>query len=83
MGTVALPIATESGKEEERDLGSLTEDTIIASVWSSLSSSLFTVIQVSILSRLQHGEEIWDLMRGHRFLELSDRRMSGEGQSAF
>ena len=53
MGTVALPIATESGKEEERDLGSLslTEDTIIASVWSSLSSSLFTVIQVSILSK--------------------------------
>ena len=51
MGTDALPIAIESGKEEERDLGSLTEDTIIASVWSSLSSSLFTVIQVSILSK--------------------------------
>ena len=30
---------------------------------------------------IMHGEEIWDLMRGCRFLEL--RVMSDEGQSAF
>ena len=36
------------------------------------------------IKTLLHGEEeIWDLMSGHRFLELSHRRMSGEGQSTF
>ena len=44
-GTGALPIVIESEKEEERDLDSLTENTIIASVLSSLSLSLFTVTQ--------------------------------------
>ena len=34
-----------------------------------------------VISTPLHGEEIWDLMRGHRFLEL--RVMSDEGQSAF
>ena len=37
MGTDALLIVIESGKEEERDLDFLLEDAIIASVLSSLS----------------------------------------------
>ena len=37
MGTDALPKVIESGKAEERDLDSLPENAIIASVLSSLS----------------------------------------------
>ena len=45
METDALPTVIESGKEEERDLDFLPEDTIITLVLS-LRLSLFTVIQV-------------------------------------
>ena len=37
MGTDALPTDTESGKEEDRELNSIPEDTITASALSSLS----------------------------------------------
>ena len=74
MGTDALPIVIDSGRKKERDLDSLPEDTIIASVLSLLKSlSLFTVIRVltySIPALMHREEEIWDLMRGRRFLEL-------------
>ena len=66
MGADVLPIAIESGEEEERDLDFLPEDTIIASVLASLRLGLFTVI-----STLLFGEEIRDSMRGRKFLELS------------
>ena len=46
MGTYALPIVIEFGREEERGLDFLPEDIIIDSVLSSLGLSLFTVIQV-------------------------------------
>ena len=42
--------SSESGEEEERGLDSLPEDTIVASVLSSLNLSLFTVIQVLMSS---------------------------------
>ena len=54
MGTDALLIVKESGKEEERDLDFLPEDTIIASVLLSLSLSLFTAIQVLTSSVVVH-----------------------------
>ena len=80
----AIPTVTESGNEEERDLDFLPDDMIIASVLLSLSSSVFTAIQVLTPSKLFCMQnKIWDLMSGHRFLELSHRRMSGEGQSTF
>ena len=50
MGTDALLIVTESGKEEERDLDFLPEDTIIALVLLSVSliSLTFSVFLVSV-----------------------------------
>ena len=50
-GTDALPVVIESGKEEERALDFLPEDTVVASVLTSLSLSLFAVIQVLTSSR--------------------------------
>ena len=44
-GTDAQPTVIKSGKEKERDLDFRPEDTIIASVLSSFSLSLFNVIQ--------------------------------------
>ena len=44
-GTDAQPTVIKSGKEKERDLDFQPEDTIIASVLSSFSLSLFNVIQ--------------------------------------
>ena len=44
-GTDAQPTVIKSGKEKERDLDFRLEDTIIASVLSSFSLSLFNVIQ--------------------------------------
>ena len=44
-GTDVLPRVRESGKEKERDLEFLPENTIIASVLSSFSLSLFSIIQ--------------------------------------
>ena len=79
-GTDALPIVLESEKEEERDLDSLTENTIIASVLSSLSLSLFTVTP-ALTSSVHWG--------GHPGLNEGPRisgvycHMSGEGPSAF
>ena len=72
MGTDALLIVKESGKEEERDLDFLPEDTIIASVLLSFKFKFvhchpgFDVISSSTLL---HGE-IWDFIRGRRFLKL-------------
>ena len=44
-GIDALPTDIETGKERERELDFLPEDTIIASVLSSFRLSLFSVIQ--------------------------------------
>ena len=44
-GTDAQPTVIKSWKEKERDLDFRPEDTIIASVLSSFSLSLFNVIQ--------------------------------------
>ena len=44
-GTDAQPTVIKSGKGKERDLDFRPEDTIIASVLSSFSLSLFNVIQ--------------------------------------
>ena len=49
-GTDAQPTVTEIGKETERDLNFLPGDTIIASVLSSFSFSLFIVIEDLITS---------------------------------
>ena len=67
MGTDALLIVTESGKEEERDLDFLPEDTITASVLLSCHPCS------DVITTLLHGE-IWDFIRGRRFLKL---RVSG------
>ena len=56
-------------KEEERDLDSLPGDTFIASVLSSLSLSLFTVIQV-LTSPVPFCMEIWGLMTGRKSVLL-------------
>ena len=45
QGTDAQPTVIKSGKEKERDLDFQPEDTIIASVLSSFSLGLFSVIQ--------------------------------------
>ena len=44
-GTDEQPTVVKSGKEKERDLDFRPEHTIIASVFSSFSLSLFNVIQ--------------------------------------
>ena len=44
MGTNALPIVIESGKAEKRDLDSLPENEVIASVLSSLSLIFFKLL---------------------------------------
>ena len=44
-GPDELPTVTESGKEKQRDLHFLPEDTITAFVLSSFSLSLFSVVQ--------------------------------------
>ena len=62
-GTDAQPTVIKSGKEKERDLDFRPEDTIIASV---LSSFRFNVINTF----LHREEEVRDLMRGCRLLEL-------------
>ena len=65
--------------KRERALDFRPEDTIIASVLS-FSLSLFNVINTF----LHRQEEVRDLMRGCRLLELRCRqRMSDEGRSAF
>ena len=46
MGTDALPIVIDSGKEEERGLDFLPQDIIIDSVLSPLGLSLFTAIEI-------------------------------------
>ena len=65
-GTDALPTVIESGKGKERDLDFRPEDTIIASVLSSFSHPGFNVISTF----LHREEEVRDLMRGCRLLEL-------------
>ena len=72
VGTDALPIVTDSGKEEERELDFLPEETIIASVVSSLSLSVFTVIHVltSSMHFSMERRRSGNLTRGRRFLEL-------------
>ena len=64
----------QSGKDKwERDLDFWPKDTIIESVLSSFSSSLFYVIQdlMSSIHFLHREEEVRDLMKGCRLLELS------------
>ena len=88
MGTDALPIVTDSGNKEERDLDFLPEDTIIAPVLLSLSLSLFTV---NVLSRFWCHQYTsawrgWDLGSDERLQfpgAESHQHMSGEGQRAF
>ena len=63
-GTDAQPTVIKSGKEKERDIDFRPEDTIIASVLSSFSLSLFHVINTF----LRREEEVRDLMRGCRLL---------------
>ena len=65
-GTNAQPTVIKSGKEKERGLDFRPEDTIIASVLSSFSLSLFNVINTF----LHKEEEVRDLMSGCRLLEL-------------
>ena len=64
-GTDAQPTVIKPGKEKERDLDR-PEDTIIASVLSSFSHPGFNVISTF----LHREEEVRDLMRGCRLLEL-------------
>ena len=81
-GTDALPIVIES-EEEERDLDSLTENTIIASVLSSLSLSLFTVTKALTSSIHWRGEHL-GLNEGPWISGVESHcHMSGEGPSAF
>ena len=47
-------MVTEFGKEEQRNVDFLPEDTVIASVLLLLSLNIFTVIQVSLSS--MHSE---------------------------
>ena len=71
-GTDAQPTVMKSRREKERDLDFRPEDTIIASVLSSFCLSLFNVIQ-DLMSSIHFcitEEEVRDLMRGCRHLEL-------------
>ena len=69
--TDALPTVIESGKEKERDLDFRPEDTIIASVLSSFSLSLFSV-NLILMSSIHFctEKEVRDLMRGWSRFEL-------------